>query len=502
MKRLRYPILAVLLIAALFSGCGTKGGKAKDTLTVMAAFPAQSMDPCSGKMGDRLAYHAMFDTIVNYDDKGGVRPNIAASWTKSDDGMTYTFTLREDVKFHDGTTLTADDVIYTFDSMMATPMYRQFYQVYTKWEKVDARTVRFTAATPAVNLPATLATMGFIVPKAARSADPAAFEAKPIGSGPFKFVSRAADGAIEAEAFGDYFRGKPAFAKVVVKPPVEPSTAVVALQNGEVDLVTNIPAAQTPLIKADKKLELVELSGWSFYALGLMGPQLRDDPELRKAIYHGIDREKMVQVASEGVGKPASDFINTRVLGAAAGSIKDYVGYDQAMAKDFLGKSKYKPGAALSITVMPTESAMAQSIQDDLKKIGITLEIEQLDVNAWGEKVMKGTAQMTILPFGSAGEDSPVGILSVLSKTYPYLGKDMYSTPEYEDLIARIKGEPDAAKRGELAKEAVRLQYSYANLVSLFDSMSNFARSRSVANIDPMSAATTVYYLGDFKPGK
>jgi ABC-type transport system substrate-binding protein len=78
----------------------------------------------------------------------------------------------------------------------------------------------------------------------------------------------------------------------------------------------------------------------------------------------------------------------------------------------------------------------------------------------------------------------------------------MYSTPEFEDLVARIKAEPDAAKRGEMAKEAVQLQYAYANLVSLYDSVNNFAHSKSVTNIQPLSAATSVFYVGEFKPAQ
>ena len=525
MKKLYPLILVVIMITTLLAGCGTPAAPApaptqasaptpapaptqapvaaaKDTLTVMAAIPAETMDPTTGKMGDQLVWHSMFDTLLNYDDKGGVRPNLAESWTKSDDGLTYTFKLRKDIKFHDGSKFTADDVIYTFDTTMKLPMYQQFYQRYTKWEKVDDYTVKFTAASPSADVPATLALMGFIVPKAAHSADPAAFEAKPVGSGPFKFVSRGADGTVTTEAFADYFGGKPAFAKLVIKPPVEPSTAVVALQNGEVDLVTSIPPAQIPLIEEDKNLELVQMSGWSFFVLAMMGQELRDDPNLRKAIYHGIDRQKLVDVANEGVGQAATDVFNTKVLGAAAGTVKDYVGYDEAMAKDFLSKSNYKPGTELTITIMPPDAAMAQSIQDDLKKIGIAVKIEQLDVNGWSDKIMKGTAQMTTVQFGGTGESSPDSLLAVFSKTYPYLGKDMYTTQEYEDLVAQIKAEPNADKRSELAKKAVQLQYDFANVVNLYDAVMNFAHSKSVTNIDPMSAATSIYYLGDFKPAK
>lgn len=536
MKKFCPLILAVVLIATLLAGCATPAtptqapaaaatqapvvaatqapaateasaptaapaAPAKDTLTVMATYKADTLDPAAGKMGDRAIWNAIFNTLLKYDDNGAVTAGLAEKWERSADGLTYTLSLRQDAKFHDGTPVMADDVIYTFDTIMKLPMYQQFLQTFAKWEKVDDHTVKITATTPSAMVPETLALMSFIVPKAAHSADPAAFEAKPIGSGPYKFVSRGADGTVTLEANADYFGGAPAFPKAVIKPPIEPSTAVVALENGEVDLVPNIPPAQLPIIEANDKLELVQVPGWGFYALAMMGPAMKDDLNLRKAIYHGIDRQKLVDVAMEGVGQAATDVFNAKVLSEAAGTVKNFKGYDEALAKEYLAKSNYKASTPLSLTIMANEAAMAQSIQDDLKKIGITVEIDQLDVNAWSDKILKGQAAMTLLQFGGVGSDM-AALLPWFSNTFPYLGKDMYSTPEYEDLVVKIKAEPDPAKRVGMIKQAVQLQFDFANVVSLFDTVTNFAHRRTVTGIPAISAATGVFYVGDYKPAQ
>lgn len=512
MKKIFPLLMTVVVIASLLAGCTTStptvttdenpqaSAPIKDTLTYMAVVNAESLNPASGKPGDHTAYRAIYDTLVNLDDNGNIRPGLAETWTKSDDGLTYTLNLRKDVKFHDGSQMTADDVIFTFDTIMALPLFGQFTLALAKWEKADDYTVKFTATQPYVSLLKTLALISMIMPKATYTADPAGFESKPIGTGPFKFVSRDADGTIHAEANDNYFGGKPAFAKAVIKPPVESSTAVVALENGEVDIIVAVPPAQIELIKKNAGLNLVETAAWTTNTLIMMGQRLRDDSNLRAAIFHGIDRQKMIDIASEGVGSVTNDVYNKKTLGSLAGKV-NYTGYDEALAKEYLAESGYQLGSVIMMTVMTQDSAMAQSIQADLKKLGIEVEIEQLDVNGWSTKILNGEAEMTLVQFGGVGGGLENMLIS-FSNAYPYLGKDMYSTPEYEDLIVKIQAEPDPEKRQELMGQAIQLQYDFANTVSLFDVVNNFAHSKSITNIPAISAATQIFYLGNFEPAQ
>ena len=504
-------VLVVMMLAALLVSCAAPATSVpatavpattapkKDTLIVVANIRAETVDPASGKVGDHTVYHAIFDALVKYGPNGTILPDLAESWTVSPDGLTYTFKLRQGVTFHDGAAFTADDVVYTFNTYKAVPLYQQFFMdpaVFVSWEKVDDFTVKFTTAVPYNKVLETMALMGAVLPKS-READSAAFAAHPIGTGPYKFVSFEADGTVKVAAYDKYFLGKPVYANAVIRAPMDASTAVVSLQNGEIDMTMAVPAAQIPLITADPNLEVVQVSSGSTYLLDLMGPTLSKDQNLRQAIFHGIDTKKLVTIANEGIGTPSADFVSPLALGDLAGTVK-FVGFDETLAKDFLSKSSYKPTQVFKIVVTPAEAVMAQSVQADLKKLGVETEIEQLDINGWATKVMTGEAEMTIFAGGGI-TGSVESVLIGLSNKAPYFGNVMYSTPEYEALVEKIKTEKDAAARKELMKQGLIMQNDFANQIPLFDVVMNFAHNKAVTNIEPFSAVTQIFYIGDFK---
>lgn len=520
MKKHLTLLIALIMIVTVLAGCAAPAAEepaaaepvaeepvaaedepaapAKDTLYFMANINAETLDPAIGKIGDHTVWHALMDTIVNYGPEGEVIPNLAESWSLADDGMSYILKLREDVKFHDGSPFSADDVIFTFDTVMLIPMYAQFGLTFTAWEKVDDYTVKFTPAVPYAKVLETLALMSFVIPQETYNAE--TFGDNPIGTGPYKFVSREADGSITLSANEEYFGGVPTFKNAVIKPPVDPSTAVVALENGEVDIILNVPASQVPIIEDNADLVMVQVTGWTTYSMVQMGPVLKEDLNLRKAIYHAIDREKLVILANEGIGEPTTDVHNTKLLGDLAGTV-DYVGYDEALAQDYLAQSNYTPDQVLMITATQVEAAMAQAVQADLKKIGIETEIEQLDINGWSTKILNGEAEIVFVQFGGVS-GALEGFLQTFSQTYPYFGKDMASTPEYEDLIGQMMVETDAAARKELVKQALQILYDSGQFVALYDSVLNHAHSKTVANIAPISAATSKYYIKDYTPAQ
>jgi peptide/nickel transport system substrate-binding protein len=492
-------IISILIITSLVS-CASPEEQTpqKDTLTVVANIRAESLDPASGKVGDHTVNHAMYDALVKYGPDGTILPALADSWTVSEDGLTYTFKLHEGVTFHNGEAFTADDVIYTFDTYKDIPLFIRFFiepALFVSWEKVDDTTVKFTTSLPYTKFLETMALMGQILPKS-RASDPAAFEAAPVGTGPYKFESFEADGSVKLSAFDNYYLGKPVYANAVIRAPMDASTAVVALQNGEVDMIMNVPASQLPIIRDDENLELVEVSGFSSYVLSLMTASMVDQ-NLRKAIFHGIDTQKLIDIANEGVGEPATDFFNAKALGDLAGTV-DFIGYDEALAKEYLANSSYTSDQVFTITVTAAEGVMAQSVQADLKKIGVETEIEQLDINGWATKLAMGEIPLSIYSTGGV-TGSLEEALAGLSNTAPYIGNVMVSTPEFEDLIAQIRSESDQAARQELMKQALIIQYDLANQIPLFDVVSNFAHNKALSNIEPISAVTQIFYIGDFK---
>lgn len=501
MKKIIALTLVVIMTLTIFTGCSSSGngqeGQKKDTITFVPQINTETLDPVSGKIADHTVFHAMYDTIVKLGSNAEILPNLAESWTEADEGMSIIFNFREDIKFHDGSQFTAEDVIYSFDTMFTFPIYAQFKNVISSWEKIDVNKVKFTKTSPHSDILSTLAMMSFIVPKELHSQDPQAFSKNPIGTGAYRFVSMEADGSVKLTANEDYFGGKPEITNALIKVPLDSSTSVVALENNEVDMITRVPPAQIPIIENNKNLVLEQITSSYTYDLMMLGDTLSSDINLRKAIYHAIDREKVIAFASEGIGEISSNLAAERVMGKFAGVV-DIGGYDESLAKDYLEKSSYDTSKVFKIIITEQEIALAQAVQADLKKIGIETEIEQLDINAWSVKLMGGEAEITITQLGG-NASSVESLLSTYAKTHPYFGKYMASTNEFEELVLQINNEKNEEKRKELVIEGLQIQNELANVVPLFDTVVNFAHNKQITNISPISADTNIYYLGDFK---
>lgn len=499
MKNLISVILVLVMILSLFIGCGVKDVNKtinKDTVIIVGRYKCDSVDPASGATGDQAVLHAIYDGLIRRDENGGYMPALAERWEEEKDSMSITYYLRKDVKFHDGTAFSADDVIYTLDTMFASPTYGTFKAQITAWEKVDDYTVKITKGAPYQDINATLSLAFMIVPKETRSKDPEAFAKSPVGTGSYKFVSFDVDGTVTMIANEDYFGEKAKIKNAIVRPPIDASTAVVALENGEVDLVSDIPSAQFPIIEKNNKLKLVKYTGASLRMFFEMGDYLSSDLNLRKAILHGINPQNAVDIAEEGIGTPATDILPKMLLKENAG-VAGFKGYDEELAKDYLAKSNYD-GREIEINIQTSDAALAQAMQADLKKIGINMKIDQLDGNSWGAKIMNGEGAIVPVTAGILGGTAE-DLLFWGSTQHPYFGAFMCATDEYDALITKIMSETDKEKRSKLTAEALKMLNDLCIILPLYESVSNFAHSDSITGISPISSATGIIYIDEIK---
>ncbi len=502
MKKVLSIILVFTMILSLFVGCDKQNdGQAinKDIVTIVGRYKCDTVDPASGATGDQAVLHALYDGLIRRDENGDFIPALAERWEESEDGMSVTYYLRKDVKFHDGTAFSADDVIYSLDTMLAIPMYGTFKSQIASWEKIDDYTVKITKGAPYQDINAPLSLAFMIMPKETRSKDPDAFAKAPVGTGAYKFVSIDIDGTVTMVANEEYFGEKAQIKNAIVKPPLDASTSVVALENGEVDLVPDIPPAQLPIIEKSDKLKLSTYDGASLRMLFAMGDYLNSDVNLRKAILHGMNPENIIAIAEEGIGKPVKDILPESMLKENSG-VAGFEGYNEQLAKDYLSKSNYD-GRELQINIQSSDAALAQAIQADLKKIGINTKIDQLDGNAWGAKIMNGEGEIvpvTTGVIGAVAED----LLFWGSRQHPYFGAFMGGNDEYDALITQILSETNKEKRQELTKEALIMLNDLCIILPLYENVSNFAYSKDITGISPIRSATSVYYINEIKVNK
>ncbi|GIO05908.1 peptide ABC transporter substrate-binding protein [Brevibacillus reuszeri] len=492
MKRL----LAILLFIALVTGLGacSKPSVSRDTLTYIAFAPSDSLVPLDIGLCEPNVMHAIYDGLVKMDTDGNIAPMLAKRW--DDSGEKTVFYLDPNAKFHDGTPVTANDVIFSLDLFFKGTYSHGFKSRIASYEKNDDHTVTLYKTAPYVNL----FTFGieniFIIPKAAYEKDPAAFEKAPVGSGPYMFVSKDNDGMITLKAFDGYHLGKAEVENIIVKPPVDPSTAVIAIQTGEADMFMGAPISQLSVFDSNDKAKVVlEKNSWSANTLLPLSNRLAQDQNLRKAIFHGVNRINAVALANENIGDPAVNLFAKRLMGEFADKSYGPL-YDEKLAKDYLSKSHYD-GSPITITIWQ-ETALAESVQSDLKKIGIDAKIEQLDGNAWFDKLEKGELELTIVPYGSFS-GTLESLLISMSSTGANYGERMDKNANYDALIKQMQTETDEAKRKELIGKALEILYERADVSNLFDTPFAYIINSDFDYSSKAGAGSLCLYFGDIK---
>lgn len=399
-----------------------------DTLVFISHMTSETLDPlttASSSGVDKNAMHQTFDCLLQFDNEGTPVPCLAESWEETDGGKAVLFHLRQDVIFHDGTPFNADAVVYTFDKQFENPLTSYVTTYYTACEKVDDYTVKITKATPHVALLAMMAEGPFIVSPTAYEKGADQFAKNPVGTGAYKFESQGSDQYVHLTANEDYFDGAPYYKKVIIRTPVDSSTAIVALQNNEADIAINVTPNQLALVEEDPNLVAEVNTGWSIKYLNFYAEPFTSDENLRKAVYYAINRENAAMFNNEPETVAAKTLYPLRVMGDYA-DLQTIDGYDVAKAQEYLAQSNYN-GETLKLYISSNEALIAQSVQADLQAIGINVEIVQLDTNAYYAKITDGGCQMTILDFGTDQVSTEDMLNFYVSDGY--YGAYVYKTP-------------------------------------------------------------------------
>ena len=502
-RRILSVLLAMVMMVCMIAGCSKKGEETggestqdKDTLVVLGTIEVESFDPLNTALNCKIEWHQIFDVLVEFQEDGTMGPGLAESFELTEDGRGYIFHLRDDVDFTDGTHFDAEAVKFAVDTIRTGELSSWTAEYIGEAEVVDEYTVIINKAASYTKLLEFLAEYLYIVSPTAYQADPEGFAKNPVGSGAYKFKEIGADGYIYMEANEDYFRGAPYFKNLIVRTPLDDSTAIVALQNGEIDIACEIPQEQVNVIKDDPNLVTLSAAGWSLKSLMLHGPNFVGDENLRKAIYHAVNRENAIAAdnAPEGT-KVAENMYSERMMGDYAGFM-DIGGYDVDLAKEYLAKSNYD-GRTLKITITASQANIAQSVQEDLKAIGIATEINQLDDNSFWDSYADGSCDMVFSSWGCdyASLEEQMGFHAGTG----YYGEIVYNTPEFDQLLADMADIWDEAGREEKCKEALTMVNDFANIVPIYEDTFNNVYSAKLDGVQEIWSATYNLYLYQLK---
>ena len=399
-----FLLLASLLCAAL-TGCGgsstektPEGGQTQtgstdavaNEITVgIAQDLDDSLDPhLAVAAGTKEVMFNVFEGLMKPTSTGDLTPAVAESYTVSEDRLTYTFTLREGVKFHNGDEVTAEDVVYSIsrcaDTTDGTPLVEAF-SVIQSVEAVDARTVAITIAEPSNEFISYMTTA--ILPAGYDQQDTA-----PVGTGPFKFVSRAAQDNIVLERFDEYW-GTPAYLdKVTFKIMENADSLVMSLQSGAIDLCSHLTSTQVAQLGGD--FYVAEGTMNLVQALYLNNAEKPfDDVRVRQALCYAVDKQGIIDLAFDGYGSPIGSSMYPAFGKYFDESLTNYYTKDVEKAKSLLTDAGYPNGFEMTITVPSNYQPhidTAQVLVEQLKEIGVTAKIELVEWGTWVSDVYAG----------------------------------------------------------------------------------------------------------------
>ncbi|WP_027051378.1 ABC transporter substrate-binding protein [Mesorhizobium erdmanii] len=442
----------LLAAAVLAFASAASASAARTDLVIGIPLEPPHLDPTAGAAAAirEVTYANVFQGLTRIGPNGEVLPDLAESWTISDDGKVYTFKLHTGVKFHDGTDFSAEDVKFSLDRARAENSInaqKQLFAAIDKVEVVDPATVKVTLAHPQGSF---LYNMGWgdAVMVSPKSAD--TNKEKPIGTGPFKFDSWAKGSSITLVK-ADHYWGAPVFLeKVEFRVVPDAAAAVPALLSGDIQAFPFFDPDSVAQIKDDPRFKVVvgATEGETILSINNKKPPF-DKLQVRQAISYALDRKAIIDGASAGLGLPIGSHMSP-----ANKYYVDLTGrypHDVAKAKELLKEAGLENGFKATLKLPPTSYARlgGEIIASQLRDVGINLEIIPVEWAQWLDQVFtKKDYDLTIV---SHTEPNDIDI---------YARKDYYfnyDNPAFNKVIADLELTSDEAKRKELYAQAQKI---------------------------------------------
>lgn len=381
------------------------------TLGLDAASVTQLDPHVSTKSGDKLVFGMVFNGLVRFAPGSSaadqLEPDLAESWTRSEDGLTWTFTLREGVQFHGGYgELTASDVVYSLERA-ADPDRSGVASDYAEVQSVtalDDYTVEIKLNQPIPSLLGIVANYhgGNIISMAAAEELGENFKGRPIGTGPFEFAELADGQFLKLTAHETYFRGAPSIEDVTVRFIPSASSRELAFRNGELDMFTGTREDRWIDRFANEDGSVVDVfqpGELRTLHLNQSMPPF-DDIRVRQAVAHALNRDELIAFMGEAVARLNPAPVPGGYLGHDAAL--EGVPFDLEKAKALLADAGYADGftTTVYITERPALLTPMQIIQAQLKKIGIEVELEVTEHSAWHAAIRDNVSSMVL--YGAA----------------------------------------------------------------------------------------------------
>lgn len=472
--RIRPTLFATIALLSVLPAWAAAQGTPEGEIVIAQGTDAASLDPqLQNDAFTTSILSNVFDTLIYRNADLELEPGLATAWELVDD-TTWRVELRPDVTFHNGEAFGADDVEFTLERPLgpdlASPLASRF-AVIEDVEVVDDDTVLVHTTAPYPLLPARLSEW-FVLPKDyVEGTGQATLSASPVGTGAYRFVEWVKDDHLSLTAFEDHWRGAPPIRDVTFRPIPEVSTRVAALQSGDVDLITNVPAFRQDELAADDDIDVRAVPSTYFQYVGLDGtknPALADR-RVRQAIQYATDVPEIVEFLFDGAAQQVAVPLAFGTFGLDE-SIEPYP-HDLERARELLAEAGYPDGITLDLDApvgrYAQDKEVAEALVGQWARAGIVVN---LNLNEWSVQLTKyrsGTEleEAHYMGWGTSTFDADDVLFGGFANRPNKTG---YENDEVTRLVLEARTSLDPDERERLYAEALRIIHEDVPWVSLF----------------------------------
>jgi peptide/nickel transport system substrate-binding protein len=501
-------VAAIVISGAAFAQ--TKPANARDiSIGLQAAIT--SMDPHYHNVGpNNSTLRHIFEPLVSVDENQKLTPGLATSWKAIDD-TTWEFKLRKNVRFHDGSPFTAEDVAFSLKRVPNVPNSPSSFATFTKpivdVKVVDAHTIIFKTASPHPLLPSDLSAVDIVSKAVGEKATTDDYNSgkATIGTGAYKFVEYVANQRIVLKANYGYWGGEEPWDKVTFKMLTSPAARVAALLSGDVEMIETVPTADIAKLEKDKKFALSnKVSNRVIYVhlnqhqdkaplffTDKAGKPLDKNPlkdvRVRKALSMAINREAIVSKVMEGRAVAASQLLADNFFGTSK-KLKP-MKFDPEGAKKLLADAGYPNGFAMTIhgpnNRYINDAAIAQTIAQFYSRIGIDAKVDTMPSSVYFTRATKLEFSYMVLGWGTESGEQGSALRSLLAtydtaKGMGVTNRGRYSNAVFDKALGDALVTMDDKKREGMIQGAAEMVMEDVGLIPLHYEVSTWATTKAL----------------------
>lgn len=473
MKKNKISLICALMAAVflLFSACSTSKNETLKEKPIQIALTQDmlSFDPVlTSDIFSEAVLRCVYTSLYDFDDDLNLRPKLVKS-SVIVDSCTWRLEIHDNVKFHDGSSLTTDDVIFSIERALHGARTEKLLEIIDNVEKIDDTTFLIRSKEPCPDLLSIFAKAETSIVSKAVVETPGYDFSMPVGAGPFKLITREENSKICLERFDDYFLEKAAsrYLNFVVLVTEQERTA--SFLNSDVDILFSVSAYDCEKLRLSQGVKLLSTPSTKieYLSLNTQHPPL-DNSKVRLAISCAINRENITSGVYRGYSTPTSSLIPKGIIGY----IESPISYDPERAKMLLKEAGYEDGFEFTvITINTIRKNTLEYIKLDLAKVGILLNYNLVTMKEAGELMMANEHAGILV--GWAFNSNPNSVLPLLLGTGS--GKTMnssnYSNPEVDELLMKGQEEADPETRRQIYEKINKIVVEDSPIVILQNPM-------------------------------